>query len=200
MIRKKTNVIWRFLFLGGSCLLLLAACRSALNPGDLFKDGHRSKPHEYFSHDHHDEALDAKNMACEECHLSAEGDITEEVSLQGRQSCHDCHADLQSGSGKKLKCLSCHAADMGAIMPSDHRTGWVSGHGSRVNLSQKKCTQCHSNRYCVQCHVRRGEADRTFHRGTALISHPLEARTNPAQCRNCHTADYCIRCHQHQRF
>ena len=146
------------------------------------------------------QALEASDLDCEDCHLSMEGDVTEEVSPQGRQSCHGCHVDEKVEAKSDIKCLSCHIGDMGAIVPSDHRAGWVSGHGSRVNLRRDSCSQCHSNRFCVQCHNRRDKADRVFHRGVALISHPLEARADPAQCGKCHTASFCIRCHQNKRF
>ncbi|MEW6441536.1 MAG: hypothetical protein AB1640_11440 [bacterium] len=162
-----------------------------------------------FSHKEHETTLVENKLRCTDCHLydlaylqrdrQINEEITRALTQAGQESCHFCHVKEPEGIRVSLKCLDCHA-DIRPIRPRDHTAGWKSAHGARIELSETACSQCHSNRYCLRCHTRRDEAERSYHRGSALLSHPIEARADPGQCRACHQASYCTRCHRSGRF
>ena len=181
--------------------MLLAGCHGLQSSEAPLEDGKRTEAHLAFSHDdHHDEAIDRRGLDCEDCHLLVEEELTEELSDTGRQSCHGCHIKGPEQVTTALKCMNCHGANMHVILPADHRPGWVSRHGTGIGLSKVACRECHSNRFCVRCHMRRDTADPAFHRGSALVTHPIQARADPSLCAKCHQASYCTRCHSAGRF
>lgn len=190
--------------LGGAvwlCVLALAACHAPFGGGNVLSPrGKKDEPVRAFTHKSHEATLDPLGYACEQCHVSVAGDLTEEVSPEGKASCHACHKEGAAGGAKaSSRCGACHA-DLRSVLPSSHAAGWVNTHGPRVNATRQECSHCHSNRFCVSCHSRRDQAERTFHRGNILMTHPIEARTDPAQCQRCHRADACVRCHSLRPF
>jgi len=186
--------------LAGACLLLLAACNAVSRTGVLSSAGKPARPHQAFAHEEHDPALEEKGMDCELCHVLEAGDVTGELSEAGLRSCHTCHVEGPDRMHTGLRCVSCHRAGMLAILPADHRAGWVENHGTQIQVSRLACSQCHSNRFCVRCHTRRDEAERNFHKGPILSTHAMQARADPAQCQKCHKISYCTRCHRSGRF
>jgi len=187
---------------GGLLVLLLAACHLPSGGGDLPAGGGLNEPHRAFTHEQHGSALDAPGFDCERCHVTVEEELTEEVSPQGRQSCHVCHregAERAKGAKAASRCGTCHT-DLRSVVPASHGAGWVNDHGTRMNGGEAACSPCHSNRFCVRCHSRRDPAERVFHRGNVLMTHPVEARADPGQCQRCHRADLCVRCHSRKAF
>ena len=162
-----------------------------------------------FSHKDHEETLKKYRFRCTDCHLydlaylerdeKIRDEISKAITRAGLESCHFCHVKHPERVEAALKCLDCHA-DIRPIRPMDHRAGWKATHGTRIALSEVACSQCHSNRFCVQCHTRRDQADRNYHKGSIIVSHPIEARMDPARCQKCHQPAYCTRCHQFGRF
>ena len=162
-----------------------------------------------FSHKIHEEVLEKDRFQCTDCHLydlaymqrdeAINREITKAVTRAGAESCHFCHIEHPEKTKRPLKCLECHA-DIRAIRPENHGAGWRSSHGPRIARNDVDCSSCHSSRFCVKCHMRRDEADRSFHTGVALVTHPIEARSNPVQCQKCHQFNWCTRCHKSGRF
>jgi len=162
-----------------------------------------------FVHKIHEKVLDQDEFKCTDCHLydlaymSRDKVINEEITRAltraGMESCHFCHREHPERTKVSLKCLDCHV-DIQPIRPVNHRAGWRDSHGNRIAENDMACSQCHSNRFCVQCHARRDEASRAYHTGSALLSHPIEARADPTKCQKCHQAAYCTRCHKFGRF
>ena len=187
-------------------LVLLPSC---LRPPGM--EGGEGRPassraaHKVFSHRSHEKTLTELRFLCTDCHLYnvafREGDekvvdrIAEAITRAGLESCHFCHRTRAAEIEAFLKCIECHG-EISSIRPEDHRAGWERTHGSRVGNSEHDCSNCHSNRFCVRCHTRRDEASRSYHTGSAIVSHPIEARADPTLCGRCHSPAYCVRCHQ----
>jgi hypothetical protein len=162
-----------------------------------------------FIHKVHEEVLKQNEFKCTDCHLydlaflARNEEINEEVARvltrAGMESCHFCHREHPERVKAALKCIDCHA-DIRPIRPANHRAGWESSHGPMVAQNELACSNCHSSRFCVKCHMRRDEADRAFHTGVAIVSHPIEARADPTRCQKCHQISWCTRCHKSGRF
>ena len=207
----KTN--FRLLRKSGVLLILLyasiSACLYSRLPPSRSQGGVTPRAWTAFSHKVHEEALKENRFQCTDCHLydlaymqrdeKINEEITREITQAGMESCHFCHIEHPREVKLSLKCLDCHA-DIRPIRPENHRASWKSSHGARVAQNKLACANCHSSRFCVKCHMRRDEADRSFHKGVALVSHPIEARADPVRCQRCHQLNWCTRCHKSGRF
>jgi len=201
-IRESTALLLFFL---GS----IASCLYPRLPPSRLAGEQAPKAWTVFSHKIHKEVLEEQRFRCTDCHLydlaymqrdkKINEEITKAVTRAGAQSCHFCHIEHPEKTKKALKCLECHA-DIRPIRPANHRAGWNSSHGPRIAQNDVDCSSCHSSRFCVKCHMRRDEADRSFHTGVALVSHPIEARADPVRCQRCHQFNWCTRCHKSGRF
>lgn len=204
-IRRLGTLIALLLLTCGS----VAACLYPRLPASRLAGEQAPKAWTAFSHKTHEEVLEKNRFRCTDCHLydlaymqrdkKINEEITRAVTRAGAQSCHFCHIENPDEIKVSLKCLDCHA-DIRPIRPANHRAGWESSHGPRIAQAEVDCSSCHSSRFCVKCHMRRDEADRSFHTGSALLSHPIEARADPVRCQRCHQFNWCTRCHKSGRF
>jgi hypothetical protein len=205
----KKPFFWNKVFPSLVCMGILTACLYPSPKDSLPGEKQAPKPSSVFSHKVHEDILKQYHFHCTDCHLydlaykerdkKINEELTRAITRAGMESCHFCHTTHTEQVKVALKCVACHA-DIRPIIPADHRAGWKTTHANKIALSKVSCTQCHSNRFCVKCHSRRDEADRVYHTGAAIVSHPIEARVDPAKCQKCHTSAYCVRCHKSGRF
>lgn len=212
MSRREKYTIRRLCTSGALLFLLCGSIAACLYPpvtGSRAPGEEAPQALSAFVHKTHEEALKKEQFHCTDCHLydlaymardeAINKDITKALTRAGMESCHFCHRERPERAKVALKCLDCHV-DLLPILPANHRAGWRGSHGTRIAQSDVACSQCHSNRFCVRCHTRRDEADRAYHTGSAIVSHPIEARADPVSCQRCHNMAWCKRCHKSGRF
>ena len=120
---------------------------------------------------------------------------SKEVFSGGKDACHTCHYNPQTGNTAPDRCSLCHA-DVRDIEPASHNFDWLSRHEVFAKNDVQSCEGCHQPRYCQDCHNRRDETVRNYHDRNVRFTHAIEARANPMKCGECHTANFCQTCHR----
>ena len=138
------------------------------------------------------------------------------LAQKAGSNCADCH--------QQSFCLDCHkgggiTTDLrksisrsGELMPSSHRSDFISIHAIKAAGNTQNCYRCHESKSCTDCHTKtqnKGSMKIKSHRkaGTTQIyddwntDHAAEARRNLQSCESCHPeADVCVRCHASGRI
>ncbi|MEM4658552.1 MAG: hypothetical protein QXX77_09060 [Candidatus Methanosuratincola sp.] len=191
------------------CLAALATagCRTQDMGGGWGWSANRPKTmQETFSHEVHKEVLKKEGFECYVCHPAAikiEGEKEAEEAIRaskesffpGKETCHFCHYNPQSGSIAPDQCSLCHF-NIREIQPANHNVDWLARHAVYSKADAAACEDCHSPRYCEDCHKRRDLPTRRFHDRTFRFIHGIEARANPMKCGQCHeSVSFCEKCH-----
>lgn len=168
----------------------------------------------------HREYKNAKLKECQECH-SGSGVISNHgaffmkehrlLAQKAGNNCAQCH--------DQSFCLDCHKggnieADLkkspsrrGELMPTTHRSDFISIHAIKAADNPQNCYRCHESNFCLDCHSKirsKGSMSIKSHRSAGTSSqlynwtsdHSAEARRNLQSCETCHPdADVCIQCH-----
>lgn len=140
-----------------SLLLVLSACHGLPQKVGILQTGEAKEPYQVFRHCKHEKALESDRYECADCHLMLGEKVSDQLSLIGRGSCHDCHVLNPKKGRTLLKCRDCHF-DLNRIKPTDHLSDWGSTHGASLSLSKVECSQCHIDRFCAACHNSPNEA------------------------------------------
>jgi len=134
-----------------SLLLILCACQAVRQGRESTGETSPIVPFQMFDHKSHARDLPADAFRCDACHLQQAGRNTGELSLSGRDSCHDCHVVNQRNGKAHLKCRDCHL-DRQRIKPPDHIADWGATHGASVSSSRVAYSERHTGRFCADCH------------------------------------------------
>ena len=171
-----------------------------------------------FARTDHREYKSTKLEECQDCH-SGSGVMSNHgafwmkehrlLAQKAGNNCADCH--------QQSFCLDCHKGGniepdlkrspsrRGEIMPSTHRSDFISIHAIKAADNPQNCYRCHESKFCSDCHSRtkKGNLSIKSHRraGTSQLyswdsDHSAEARRNLQSCETCHPdADVCVQCH-----
>ncbi len=161
-----------------------------------------------FSHDIHKQALNNMGFDCTTCHpMSIDIKDKEDIEIEeiikaseqsffpGKETCHFCHYNEQSGSIAPGKCNICHINPKD-VQPANHNFNWMEKHAVFSKANSKSCESCHSQSTCNDCHKRRDIPNLRIHDRNFRFIHGIEARANPNSCGKCHQAkSFCETCH-----
>ena len=120
---------------------------------------------------------------------------SKETFAPGKETCHFCHYNPQTGNTAPDRCGLCHL-DLRSIQPANHNFDWINRHAVYAKADAGSCDTCHRPSTCQDCHLRRDQSVRTFHDRNIRFTHGIEARANPMRCGECHAPRFfCQKCH-----
>jgi hypothetical protein len=182
------------------------SCRTVNNGMDWGWRGERpAEPADLFSHQAHRDVFAREQLQCFACHtMSARGtdekdaaaaiQASKEAFTGGKDACHVCHFNPQTGNTAPDRCGICHV-DVREIQPASHNFDWLSRHLVFAKNDPQSCEGCHQPRQCQDCHNRRDQTVRNVHDRNFRFVHGIEARANPRKCGECHSSGFCQTCH-----
>ena len=190
--------------------LVLFSCHSQNSDKDsLVRDMQRpSTSTMTFSHELHKQPLEKAGFDCFVCHpMNIEVEDKEEIEIEelikaskqtffpGKETCHFCHYNTQSGNIAPNKCSICHINPRD-VQPANHNFNWAEKHAVFSKADSISCESCHSQTFCNDCHKRRDIPTLRVHDRNFRFIHGIEARANPTSCGKCHQAkSFCESCH-----
>lgn len=159
-------------------------------------------PREMFDHNFHEKHFNAVKYECTNCHtykVDRQSKTVLEIDYQKfftkplAELCHPCHREQGQIRSRLYVCSTCHTEPQ-AIVPANHRSGWIKKHAS-LSYNAKECRNCHDDSYCINCHRRFETIKPRVHSRNYRFFHSIEARTSPARCYACHRETQCRQCH-----
>ena len=184
-----------------------SACRTVNHGLDWGWRAERpAEPRDVFSHQTHRDVFARQDLQCFACHTmsaritdekeaAAAIQASKEAFTGGKDACHVCHYNPQTGNTAPDRCGLCHI-DVREVQPANHNFDWLERHQVFAKNDAPSCETCHQPRQCQDCHNRRDQTVRSFHDRNIRFMHGIEARANPMQCGECHTTGFCQTCHR----